>query len=76
MSGHRSWSSLEIYTNLEQIGDRLYGWKWWDVVFQPETPERIDALKKQLARKRIKKANVSAKTAKSAVARAETIVYR
>ncbi len=62
MSGHRSWSSLEIYTNLEQIGDRLEGWKWWHVVFQPETPERVDALKKRLAGRRAQEA---AKTKKS-----------
>lgn len=65
MSGHRSWSSLEIYTNLEKIGDRLEGWKWWDVVFQPETPERVDALKKRLAKRRVKKAAGSARTKKS-----------
>lgn len=56
MSGHRSWSSLEIYTNLEKVGDQLEGWKWWDVAFQPETPERVDALKKRLAKRRAQKA--------------------
>lgn len=49
MSGHRSWSSLEVYTNLQKVGDRLHDWKWWDVVCQPETPERIRALKRHLA---------------------------
>ena len=56
MSGHRSWPSLEIYTDLQQIGDRLKGWKWWDVVFQPETPERVVALKKGLASRKMKRA--------------------
>lgn len=65
MSGHRSWSSLEIYTNLEHIGDRLEGWKWWDVVFQPETPERVDALKKRLAERKVKTAACSPKTKNS-----------
>ena len=62
MSGHRSWSSLEIYTNLEKIGDRLEGWKWWDVVFQPETPERVDALKKRLAGRKVQTAAGSTKS--------------
>lgn len=65
MSGHRSWSSLEIYTNLEKIGDRLEGWKWWVVVFQPETPQRVDALKKGLVSRKMKQAAVSAKTKKA-----------
>lgn len=56
MSGHRSWSSLEIYTNLEQIGDLLEGWKWWDVVFQPEISERVVALKKELESRKMKQA--------------------
>ena len=55
MSGHRSWSALEIYTNLEKIGDQLEDWKWWDFVFKPEPPERIDALKRQLVRQRLVK---------------------
>jgi integrase len=65
MSGHRSWSSLEIYTNLEKIGDRLEGWKWWDVVFQAETPERVDALKKRLASHKMRQAAVSGKAKKA-----------
>jgi len=65
MSGHRSWSSLEIYTNLEKIGDRLEGWKWWDVVFQSETPERVDALKKRLASRKMRQAAVSGKAKKA-----------
>jgi len=55
ISGHRSWSALEIYTNLEKIGDQLEDWKWWDFVFKPEPPERIDALKRQLVRQRLVK---------------------
>lgn len=65
MSGHRSWSSLEIYTNLEKIGDRLEGWTWWSVVFQPETPERIDALKKGVESRKLKQVPVSAKKKKA-----------
>lgn len=65
MSGHRSWSSLEIYTNLEKIGDRLEGWKWWGVVFQPEPRERIDALKNGLASRKMKQAAVLRKTKKT-----------
>lgn len=28
VSGHRSWSSLQIYTNLKQTGDRYKDWPW------------------------------------------------
>lgn len=32
VSGHRSWSSLKIYTNIDEIGDKWANWKWLDVV--------------------------------------------
>jgi integrase len=28
VSGHRSWSSLQRYTHLKQVGDKYAGWKW------------------------------------------------
>lgn len=30
VSGHRSWSSLQRYTHVRQIGDKYAGWKWID----------------------------------------------
>jgi integrase len=28
VSGHRSWSSLQRYAHLRQVGDKFAGWKW------------------------------------------------
>ncbi|MEY8834784.1 tyrosine recombinase XerC [Phaeobacter italicus] len=28
VTGHRSWSSLQRYTHLQQTGDKFEGWKW------------------------------------------------
>jgi integrase len=28
VSGHRSWSSLQRYAHLRQVGDKLDGWRW------------------------------------------------
>lgn len=30
VSGHRSWSSLQRYAHLRQVGDKYAGWKWTD----------------------------------------------
>jgi integrase len=32
VSGHRSWSSLQRYTHVRQIGDKYAGWKWLPIV--------------------------------------------
>lgn len=32
VTGHRSWSSLQIYTHFKAVGDKYEGWKWLDVV--------------------------------------------
>lgn len=68
MSGHRSWSSLEVYTNLQKVGDRLHGWKWWEVASQPESPERIRALKRHLATKAAGKRRPTRKNKDAAMA--------
>jgi integrase len=31
VSGHRSWSSLQRYTHIRQIGDKYAGWKWLEL---------------------------------------------
>jgi len=28
VSGHRSWSSLQRYTHIDQVGDKYEGWEW------------------------------------------------
>ncbi|PZO74545.1 MAG: hypothetical protein DI629_18440 [Mesorhizobium amorphae] len=35
VSGHRSWSSLQIYAHLRHSGDRFAGWKWLPSVTAP-----------------------------------------
>jgi integrase len=32
VSGHRSWSSLQRYTHIRQVGDKYAGWEWLEVV--------------------------------------------
>lgn len=34
VSGHRSWASLQRYTQLKQRGDKFEGWKWLDKICQ------------------------------------------
>ncbi|RJG44926.1 site-specific integrase [Mesorhizobium sp. DCY119] len=36
VSGHRSWASLQRYTQLRQRGDKFEGWKWLDIVAPKE----------------------------------------
>ena len=36
VSGHRSWSSLKRYAHLRQTGDKYAGWRWLDVIAQPD----------------------------------------
>lgn len=33
VSGHRSWTSLQRYTHLKEIGDQYAGWKWMDDLY-------------------------------------------
>lgn len=35
VSGHRSWSSLQIYAHLRHSGDRFAGWRWLPAVTAP-----------------------------------------
>lgn len=35
VSGHRSWSSLQRYTHIRQVGDKYAGWEWLEVVTAP-----------------------------------------
>lgn len=32
VSGHRSWQSLQRYTQIKQKGDKYANWKWWPIV--------------------------------------------
>lgn len=32
ISGHRSWQSLQRYTQIKQKGDKYTNWKWWPIV--------------------------------------------
>jgi integrase len=43
VSGHRSWSSLQRYTHIRQIGDKYAGWKWLPVVTAPD--ERLKLIR-------------------------------
>jgi integrase len=35
VSGHKSWSSLQRYSNVRKIGDKYAGWKWLATVTEP-----------------------------------------
>lgn len=32
VSGHRSWQSLQRYTQIKQSGDKYANWKWWPAI--------------------------------------------
>ncbi|QIG68353.1 integrase protein [Rhizobium phage RHph_Y3_56_1] len=34
VSGHKSWSSLQRYSHLREVGDKFEGWKWLDIICQ------------------------------------------
>ncbi|WP_208354355.1 tyrosine-type recombinase/integrase [Pseudaestuariivita rosea] len=55
MSGHQAWSSLEIYTNLEKVGDKLQDWVWWEEVCKPERAARVAAMQRKPLTKRGRK---------------------
>lgn len=40
VSGHRSWQSLRRYTHMDEIGDKLAGWKWLDAICADEKKPR------------------------------------
>jgi integrase len=39
-SGHRDWKSLQRYVEIKGDGTKFDKWKWWDVLFQPESARR------------------------------------
>jgi integrase len=53
VSGHRDWNSLQRYSHVEKMGDKLKGWSWWKKLAEPETPRRIKAMQlKEIQKKR------------------------
>jgi integrase len=34
VSGHRSWTSLQRYSHIRQMGDKFAGWKWLEILTQ------------------------------------------